>query len=112
LFVRKPRAPYYIEDRSGTTVAVAVLVRIDRPMHHIDIQKIARDLDAAVVSSVGADENTAIGVVVRVSDRGGKKITGNLVLDAAVACPAEFERSQNARPRRSVIRCSKSKGPS
>jgi hypothetical protein len=46
----------------------------------------------------GADERTPVGIAIRATERTDKQATANLILDAAVDCPAQFERSQDQRP--------------
>ncbi len=97
-------APYREEDRTGVTIAVAVLLRIDggRMPFAIDVEKWVQEIDAALIPVFSADETTPMGVAIRVSERDGKQIPANLILDAAVACPAHFERSQDETPARTV----------
>jgi hypothetical protein len=101
-------APYHVQDRFGVTIAVAVLLRIDGSIRAIDIERLAHDLETTLVPLLGADEETPMGIAIRASEQRG--IAENLILDAAVACPSQFEHSQGDRPTRTVIHFGRPQG--
>ncbi len=90
------RAAYHDEDQSGLTVAVALLVRVEGSIvDRFDVDRWVRALDATIRPMLGADANSPVGIAIRVTERSGKQVAENLVLDAAVACPTYFKRSQD-----------------
>jgi hypothetical protein len=98
------RAAQVLEvDQYGFTIAVALLLRIEGQIPQlIDVERWVKEIDAAIIPLLGADANTPVGVAIRVSERSGKRIAEDLVLTAAVACPAQFERSRDERPTRTI----------
>lgn len=104
-------APYYQEDPAGVTIAVAVLVRLEGPMvHESEIERWVHELDAALLLIFGGDENTPIGITIRATERTGKGIAEALMLNAAVACPAQLQRSTEEEPRRTIATFAKPEG--
>ena len=97
------RAPYYVEDRFGVTIAVALVLRIEgRLPHKIDVERWVHEIDALIVPLFDADPETPVGIAIRVSERDGKRIAEDLILDAAVACPTYFERARDEREIRTI----------
>jgi len=97
-------APYVVEDRSGTTVAVAILFRVEGPEPtKTDVEHWTRQLDAALPDLFGTDEKSPVGVVIRVTERRGRGVEENLILDAAVDCPRHFKRAEDEQPTRTVV---------
>lgn len=93
------RTPVYEEDRCGVTIAVAVLLRIEGPRPApIDIERWVREIDATLLPLFGADSGTSVGITIRASERSGARVAEDLILNAAVACPTYFRRSQDERP--------------
>jgi hypothetical protein len=92
-------APYHQKDGFAITIAVALLIRIDgRTPFAIEIERWVQEIDDRILEVFGADENTPVGVAIRATERTDRQATANLILDAAVGCPAQFERSQDERP--------------
>jgi hypothetical protein len=101
------KAPVYEEhrqDRFGVTIAVAILVRLEGESipHKLEVERWVHEIDASIVQIFGADEHTPVGIAIRATERSGKIVAANLILDAAVSCPAQFERSQDERPTRTI----------
>jgi hypothetical protein len=91
------------EEQFGLTIAVALLLRIEGRMpHRVDVERWARDLEAAIAPIFDVDAETPVGIALRVSERTSKGIAQDLILDAAVACPTYFERAQAERPTRTI----------
>ncbi|MBI3049073.1 MAG: hypothetical protein HYY76_12270 [Acidobacteria bacterium] len=87
----------------GVTVAVAMLVRLQvRMPGKIDVERRVQEIDDKILEVFGADETAPVGIAIRATERSGKQIAANLILDAAVDCPAQFERSKEERPRRTI----------
>ncbi|MBI2358755.1 MAG: hypothetical protein HYV04_07580 [Deltaproteobacteria bacterium] len=88
----------------GVTVAVAVLVRLEdfRMPGKIDVERWVQQIDDKILPVFGADETAPVVIAIRATERSGKQIAANLILDAAVDCPAQFERSKEERPRRTI----------
>jgi len=77
------------------TVAVAILLRIEGPIpHRIEVERWVREIDVAIGPMLGAGESSPVGITIRFTERNDKRIAANLILDAAVACPSYFERSE------------------
>src|SRR5258705_4226658 len=96
-------APYHQKDGFGVTIAVAIVLRLDGPIPpEIDIKGWVQGIDDKILEVFGADENSPVGVAIRATERTDKRATANLILDAAVDCPAQFERSQDERPTRTI----------
>jgi hypothetical protein len=92
-------APYHQKDGFGVTIAVAIVLRLDgRIPPKIDVERWVQEIDNVILPLFGADENTPVGIAIRATERTDKQATANLILDAAVDCPAQFERSQDERP--------------
>jgi hypothetical protein len=97
-------APYVVEDRSGITVAVAIVFRIDGPTPtKTDVEQWVRQLDAALPDLFGTDACSPVGVAIRVTERRGRGVEENLILDAAVDCPRHFKRAEDEQPTRTVV---------
>ena len=106
-----PRALYYAEDRTGVTIAVAVLVKIQGPTPTpSDVERWVKEIDAAIQPLFHVDADTPVGIGIRVTERSGKRIAENLILDAAVDCPASFRRAEAEKPTRTVAHFGKPQG--
>ncbi len=68
------------------------------------------EIDAAIAPMLGADADTPIGITIRVTESSGKRIAGDLILDAAVDCPAYFRRAEEETPTRTVAHLDKPPG--
>ena len=106
-----PTAPYYVEDQSGVTIAVAVLVRIQCPTPAAsDVERWVKEIDAAIQPVFHVEADTPVGIAIRVTERSGKRIAEDLILDAAVDCPAFFRRAEEEKPTRTVAHVDKPQG--
>src|SRR6478672_2472189 len=105
------RAAYHVEDRTGVTIAVAVLLRIQGPMpSRLDMERWVEELDAAIQPIFHVETETPVGITVRVTERSGKRLAEDLVLDAAVDCPTYFRRAEEECPTRTVAHLDKPSG--
>lgn len=92
-------ALYHQEGRSGVTVAVAILLRLKGPMRDaVDVDRWTHEIDATLLPLLGANVASPMGIAISASERTARGIAEQLILDAAVACPARFGESQDARP--------------
>jgi hypothetical protein len=66
------------------------------------VERCVQQIDATLLPLLGADENTPVGITIRFSERSGKRIAENLILDAAVDCPRHLERAKDEKPPRTV----------
>ena len=102
-FVSRARAPHRKEDQIGVTIAVAVLVRIQGPTPDaIEVERWFHEIDATLGPILGADADSPVGIAIRSSERNGKEIAADLILNAALACPKYFARAQEEKPTRTV----------
>ena len=105
------RAGYHVEDRTGVTIAVAVLLRIEGPMpSRLDIERWVEELDAAIQPIFHVETETPVGITIRVTERSGKRLEEYLILDAAVACPTYFRRAEEETPARTVAHLDRPRG--
>jgi hypothetical protein len=89
-----PKPRYDVEDRP-VTVAVAVLVRIQRPSPtQLDVEQWIKAIGAAMAPIFGVDAGMPAGITIRVTEQDGKGIAKDLILDAAADCPAYFRRAE------------------
>jgi len=96
-------APYHQKDGFGVTIAVALVLRLTGPIPpKIDVERWVQKIDDRILEVFGADANTPVGIAIRATERTDRQATANLILDAAVGCPAQFERSQDERPTRTL----------
>jgi hypothetical protein len=100
-----PKASYYVDNRSGVTIAVAVLVRIERqaPNQH-DVERWIKAIAAAMAPIFGVEAGVPAGITIRVTEQDGKGIAKDLILDAAADCPAYFRRAEGETSTRAVAR--------
>jgi hypothetical protein len=99
-----PKASYYVDDnRSGVTIAVAVLVRIERqaPSQH-DVERWIKAISAAMAPIFGVETAVPAGITIRVTEQDGKGIAKDLILDAAADCPAYFRRAEGETSTRAI----------
>jgi hypothetical protein len=68
----------------------------------IDVERWVQEIDRRILPVFSTDENTPVGIAIRATERTDKRTSANLLLDAAVDCPAQFERSQDERPVRTI----------
>src|SRR4029077_6405764 len=93
--------PYVQEDRSGgVTIAVAMLIRIqrERPTEG-DVEQWVKKIDAAMAPVFGVDANTPMGITVRVAGKSGQRITEDLIFGAAEDCATCVLRAREEKPR-------------
>jgi hypothetical protein len=96
-----PKAPSDVEHR--VTIAVAVLVRIQRPSPtQRDVEQWIKAIGAAMAPIFGVDAGMPAGITIRVTEQDGKGIAKDLILDAAADCPAYFRRAEGKTPKRAV----------
>lgn len=96
-------APQHQAEGFGLTIAVAIVLRLHGPIPpKIEVDHWVHELEKNIVPVFGIDENTPVGIAVRATERTDKQATASLILDAAVACPAQFERSKEERPIRTI----------
>jgi hypothetical protein len=97
-------APYVQEDRSaGVTVAVAMLLRIqrERPTER-DVEQWVKKIDAALAPVFGVDADTPVGITIRVTGKCGQRITEDLIFGAAEDCATYLRRAREEEPTRTV----------
>jgi hypothetical protein len=98
-----PKAPSVVEHRPGVTIAVAVLVRIQRPSPtQLDVEHWIKAIGAAMAPIFGVDAGMPAGITIRVTEQDGKGIAKDLILDAAADCPAYFRRAEGKTSTRAV----------
>jgi hypothetical protein len=99
---RMPNARYYVDNRP-VTIAVAVLVRIERQAPtQLDVEHWIKAIGTAMAPILGVEAGMPAGITIRVTEQDGKGIAKDLILDAAAECPAYFRRAAAETPTRAV----------
>jgi hypothetical protein len=104
-------APVHEPASEGVTIAVAMLIHLTGRAvpAKIDVDRWVQEIDDKILRVFNA-EAAPVGIAIRATERAGKRIADSLILDAAIACPAQLERSQAERPVRTVAEFGTPKG--